>query len=700
MFKKLSYWVQSSLRRRATLLIISVMTVMLSVFFVYDIQAQRNVMEEALLAKGKSMATTGASAAQHILEDAIASGRLTEAEVFDTNYVPISGTNPQKYTTTYDAFTDENFQDIEDAYLKDLDVVFAAAVDINGYLPTHNSIFSKPLTGNTEKDTNDSRTKRIFNDPTGIAAAQNTSEYLHQIYKRDTGETMWDISAPITVNGKHWGGFRIGFSLVRVSAQLQQITIRILIGGTLLLLGTMLAAYLVTSPMKLVSKMSRIADRLVLGDVDQKIEVKRVDEVGVLADAFRRIIVYNRETASVMEGLSNGDLTVEAQPKSDIDVMGKAFQKMIHSLNEMMTKIAENAQQLENAAGMLAVTSQQAGAATNQISLTIQQVAMGVTQEAAAITRSAANVDQLNRAIDGLAKGAQEQADAAGKAAVITSEISRDIQKVADNAQGVTTGSINAANAAHDGSETVQETIQGMQSIKEKVGLSAQKVREMGSRSEEIGEIVETIAEIAAQTNLLALNAAIEAARAGEHGKGFSVVADEVRKLAERSANATKEITVLVKNIQNTVQDATQAMEIGAKEVENGVSRAQSAGAVLGHILKSVEDVKQQAEHAAESARQISLSTESLVLSVDSVSAVIEENTAATEEMAASSDDVNQSIMTIASISEENSASVEQVSASTQEMNDKVDEVNLAAQDLAKMAIAMKRIVEQFKLRP
>ncbi len=220
----------------------------------------------------------------------------------------------------------------------------------------------------------------------------------------------------------------------------------------------------------------------------------------------------------------------------------------------------------------------------------------------------------------------------------------------------------------------------------------------MGSRSDQIGEIVTTIEDIASQTNLLALNAAIEAARAGEAGKGFAVVADEVRKLAERSSTSTREIGDLIKSIQKTVAEAVTAMDEGAKEVERGVLIANEAGVSLNDILKASEAVNQQADQAAAAAEQMSASANELVAAVDSVSAVVEENTAATEEMAAGSSEVTQAIENIASVSEENSAAVEEVSASAEEMSAQVEEVTASAQSLAELAKQLQDVVYQFKL--
>lgn len=147
-----------------------------------------------------------------LFEQSISANKISQQQLFDFNYKPLGNSVPAKFTSGFDSFTDKNLPQIQEPLLQEFsEMIYAGAVDINGYFPTHNKCFSKPLTGNPETDMVSNRTKRLFNDPTGIRCGQHTDKFLLQTYKRDTGEIMHDVSAPIFVKGKHWGGFRIGF---------------------------------------------------------------------------------------------------------------------------------------------------------------------------------------------------------------------------------------------------------------------------------------------------------------------------------------------------------------------------------------------------------------------------------------------------------------------------------------------------------
>jgi hypothetical protein len=149
---------------------------------------------------------------QQEMEKLIAANRLTTAQLFDTFYIPIPKTNPQKFKTQYDNLTDEVLRIILDNYLQKYErILYVVAVDRNGYLPTHNTRYSRPLTDDEDFNTKNNRTKRLFNDRTGLAAARNTKPYLLQKYSRDTGEQLADLSVPIRIQGKHWGALRVGY---------------------------------------------------------------------------------------------------------------------------------------------------------------------------------------------------------------------------------------------------------------------------------------------------------------------------------------------------------------------------------------------------------------------------------------------------------------------------------------------------------
>ncbi len=149
------------------------------------------------------------------LERWIAAKETTEEKLFSSIYFPTAKTDPPKFTTDWDRLSDRDIMPVQEAVLgKSAAIVYAVMVDRHGYLPTHNVRYSQPLTGNLANDLVNNRTKRIFNDRTGLAAAKNKAPFLVQRYQRDTGEVMADLSVPVMVRGTHWGAVRIGYRAI------------------------------------------------------------------------------------------------------------------------------------------------------------------------------------------------------------------------------------------------------------------------------------------------------------------------------------------------------------------------------------------------------------------------------------------------------------------------------------------------------
>ncbi|BDG04659.1 HAMP domain-containing protein [Anaeromyxobacter oryzae] len=257
---------------------------------------QTRQMEELTLEKARVAAAIGARQYGDVFDGAIDAGLVTVNDVFDRSYAPIKGHDwgdKPKFHTRYDALTDRAVLVFQDKFLEHQDFVFAVGVDENGYLPTHNTRYQKPLTGDASKDLSGNRTKRIFDDPVGIAAAKNLQPSLLQVYNRDTGETMWDVSSPIYVKGKHWGGFRVAVSMERIAGrQRQLIGILIAVFGMFALVTVGAMFLVVHGAMKPVVALTEAADRISLGEeLDTPVKSPSVDEIGRLTKTIDRLRV-------------------------------------------------------------------------------------------------------------------------------------------------------------------------------------------------------------------------------------------------------------------------------------------------------------------------------------------------------------------------------------------------------------------------
>jgi methyl-accepting chemotaxis protein len=281
--------------------------------------------------------------------------------------------------------------------------------------------------------------------------------------------------------------------------------------------------------------------------------------------------------------IAKGDLSGELLPIKSNDELGT----LTTAMNEMTNSLRDVIRGVSGA-------SREVAAASSQIAASSEEIAAGMNEQSSQVHRVSAAIEEMAASV---IEVAQKSADAARSAE-------------------------DAGKLATDGGSVVQQTIDGMNSISDAVTRSADSVKELGKRGEQIGQIVAVINDIADQTNLLALNAAIEAARAGEHGRGFAVVADEVRKLADRTTQATEEIGQSIKAIQKETGEAVSRMNAGTTQVQQGAQRAGEAGQSLQRIVSSSREVAAMIQSIAAAAEEQSSASDEVAKNVEQISQV------------------------------------------------------------------------------
>ena len=554
MFKKLSV--------KITAILILVMVVIMTAFTVYFVRSRGAAREEELLARGRIEAMTGAKMAEAILADAIRSGRLTEEEIFDEKYVPIPGTDPPKYHTRYDRYLDTALQAILDEYLRDDQVVFAVLEDRNGYIPTHNTRYSQPLTGDREKDLLYSRTKRIFNDAVGMAAAKNRQELLKQVYTRDTGEVMWDISVPVSVNGKHWGGFRVGYSMTKTKQHVASVRNEIIIGMAVLLLVTSLTIFIVLGRyLRPLQRLTDTARRITGGNIDEEIPVESNDEIGTLAEAF------NTMTTGIVKNL-----------KGEIDKSSR----LLISIKEAIVHLSTSANE------MMAISAQQSSGAAQQATA-VQEVT--TTSEEIAIT--AKQITDNARSVESMAE---------------------------ETIRSCTAGSLEVTNAT-DGMRRVREQVQGIAASMLKLGENSQKIGGIVGIIDEISDQTNLLAlnaaieaagagEAGKRFAIVAQEVKRLAERTVEATRQINGLIEEIQKATNSTIIVTEEGTkavdaagALVDKVQISFGDILRMVEEtgrAAKEITFSTQQQTSACEQMAETMAEVRDVAQQVAASAE----------------------------------------------------------------------------------------------------
>ena len=378
---------------------------------------------------------------------------------------------------------------------------------------------------------------------------------------------------------------------------------------------TLIATVIFISDQNITMPIRRIIDvfsQIGMGNFEARAKVTSSDEMGTMSMALNAMLdntlalIQTREERDAMQGsimkllddisgVAEGDLTADAEVTADITgAIADSFNFMIGQLRDIISGVQE--------------ATLQVGSSANEIQTTAEHLAQGSEAQAMQIADTAAALD----------------------------EMAVSIQQVSENATLSATVGEQALANAQQGTKAVQDTIEEMNRIRDQVQETAKRIKRLGESSQEIGEIVQLIGDIADRTSILALNASIQAAMAGEAGRGFAVVAEEVERLAERSTEATRQISTLIGAIQNETNEAVAAMETTTQEVVAGSLLADQAGQALSEIETVSNRLAELIQSISLAAKQQARGSETLATSMDEIAGVTQQTAAGTKQAAVS----------------------------------------------------------------
>jgi len=414
--------------------------------------------------------------------------------------------------------------------------------------------------------------------------------------------------------------------------------------------------------------------------------------------ALKPLYQVKNEMVELVQGDAN--LTKRLPVKSN-DIIGQliqAFNDFLDKQLQMITLLKTNTLKITGRVEDLRNSVSETDRAALQVASVVNQVAQGASEQAHDITVTVSAMQKLKNTIEDIVSSSKKQLNDVAISKSTTEDTIRNLDQINMELTKVNRAKEIMSNTAITGKENINTAITGISKVAHTSDDVMSTFDALDRQSEQIGIIIEVIREIADQTNLLALNAAIEAARAGEHGQGFAVVAEEVRILAEKSRKATGEIVKLVKENQNRVDEAKNALNQEQQLLKTGVELVDTAGESFNAIATAANELNLELQSLINIIDTVSSALINFSSIVEGFDSIAQDNVTLADQMHTDSNKVNASLESIAAVSEESAASAEEVAASTAEISNVTRTLLVAFGEIAEALNEVDQLIERFQI--